>query len=205
MASSKHHKNNKSFCLGHKNILFEISIQEIIFYIHLMGFPTILSCQGKEYLDGSPFCCGGKRLLIVNPFLLWKIFFHKPGFMLVKRAIYFILVFEDQLVSNWFGSQWRMNQLPGVILYQGITFFLHCFFPFIMRRDFFEGSWLKICRHSIYNHKKHPYQQVNQNCLHHLHFAWLCFLFLSFQSHQDEHIQVCLSVILEDLSEMVQC
>ena len=24
--------------------------------------------------------------------------------------------------------------------------FLHCFFPFIMRSNFFEGSWFKICR-----------------------------------------------------------
>jgi len=170
-----------------------------------MDFPTVLCCQSKECLVGSPFRYGGKGLLIVDPFFLCKTFCHNPDFVLVKWAINFILVLLDSLAAYWFGSQWRINQLPGVILYQGITFFLHCFFPFIMRRDFFEGSWLKICRHSIYNHKKHPYQQVNQNCLHHLHFAWLCFLFLSFQSHQDEHIQVCLSVILEDLSEMVQC
>ena len=50
--------HNKSFSFGHKKILFHISIQEDIFYIHLMYFPTVLSFQEKECLDRSPFSCG---------------------------------------------------------------------------------------------------------------------------------------------------
>src|ERR1700733_8371975 len=98
-------------------------------------------------MDGSPFCCGGKSLLIIDPFLLCKTFCHKSGFVLVKWAISFILVLVDPLAANWFGSQWRINQLPTAILYQGIILLLHCFFPFNMRCGVFEEIWFKICRH----------------------------------------------------------
>jgi len=47
---------------------------------------------------------------------------------------------------NWFGSQWRINQLPGSIIYQSIIFFIHHLFPLIMRSGFFEGIWFEICR-----------------------------------------------------------
>lgn len=34
---------------------------------------------------GSPFCCGGKSLLIIDPFILCKTFCHEPCFMLVNE------------------------------------------------------------------------------------------------------------------------
>ena len=42
---------------------WSVVLQESNFYIHLMEFPTIMSCQGKECPDGSQFYCGGKLSL----------------------------------------------------------------------------------------------------------------------------------------------
>ena len=91
--------HNKSFSLGHKKLLFHISIEENIFYVPLMDFPRVFSFQGKECRDGNPFRWWGKFIIRINLFLPWKCFSHEPIFMLVKWLIFFILVLEYRFGS----------------------------------------------------------------------------------------------------------
>lgn len=136
--------HNKTFRVRHKNILFQIPIQESCLHVHLMEFSSFMYYQREYGLDGHPFHCGIKGFLIFNTLFLCKSFFHEPSFVLAKWDMIFILVFEDPLASNWFGYVLRVHQLPSPIFYKHIIFLLQVLFPFIMRNKFFKGSRFKV-------------------------------------------------------------
>ena len=127
-----------------KTFSFKSPFKKEIFSSILWNLHPFYATKANRVQMVSHFNCGGKILLIINSFFLCKSLFHNPHLMLIKWSIWFILVFVDPLVANWFCSKWMVHQCPCPIVDERIILLLHSFSPLIMRSKSLKGSWITI-------------------------------------------------------------
>lgn len=108
--------HNKTFSLSQEDISFEVPLKKVVFTsIHLTFHPFWVAKETMVQMVAH--FLWGKCLFIINTLFLCKSFFHEPWFVLFNWAILFVLFLVDPFKTNWFGSKWRIHQIPCSVFY----------------------------------------------------------------------------------------
>ena len=130
----------KTFGLCHKHILFEFSVKESGFNIHLPYFIIIKRSYGKEYPNRFNLSDWREGFIIINPVGLSLTFCHKSSIECAHIPIHVSLLLEDPLTTYCLMTRCRFNQIPNLVVFHGPNFAVHCHFPLSSLRachDFF--------------------------------------------------------------------
>jgi hypothetical protein len=115
--------------LLHVDLLKEITVKKCILHVHLMDFPSLGCLNGKGQSNGIHLRYWSEGLIIVNTMNLLKAFGDKPGFVSVDLSICCALGPIDPSASNKFPSRRKGNQIPILVLEEGVLLLLHGRFP----------------------------------------------------------------------------
>jgi hypothetical protein len=113
----------------HVDLLKEITVKKCILHIHLMEFPSLGCRNGKCQSYGIHLCYWSKGLIIVNTMNLLKAFSNKPGFVSADLSICYALGPIDLYASDKFPPRRKGNQIPSLVLEEGVVLILHGGFP----------------------------------------------------------------------------
>jgi hypothetical protein len=111
--------------LLHVDLLREITVKKCILHVHLMDFPSLSCRNGKLESYGIHLHYWSEGLIIVNTMNLLKAFGNKPGFASVDLSIYCALGPVDPYASNKFPPRRKVNQIPSLVLQEGVVLLLH--------------------------------------------------------------------------------
>jgi hypothetical protein len=113
----------------HIYLLREIVVKKCILHFHIMDFPSLGCCNGKCQTYGIHLHYWRKCLIIVNAMHLLKSFGNNPGFVSSNLSICCTLGPIDPSASDKFPSRRKGNQIPSLVLEEGVVLLLHGGFP----------------------------------------------------------------------------
>jgi hypothetical protein len=111
--------------LLHIDLLREITVKKCILHIHLMNFPSLGFCNGKCQSYGIHLHYWSEGLIIINTMHLLKAFGEKPGFVSANLSIRCALGPVDPSISDKFPPRRKGNQIPSLVLEEGVVLLLH--------------------------------------------------------------------------------
>jgi hypothetical protein len=120
---------HKSLGLLHIDLLKEITMKKCILHVHMIDFPSLGYHNGKFQSYGIHLRYWRKGLILVNSIYLLKAFGNKPGFIYANMSIYCTLGPVDPYASNKFPPRRKGNQIPSLVLKEGVVLLLHGRFP----------------------------------------------------------------------------
>jgi hypothetical protein len=94
-----------------------------------MEFPSLGCRNGKFQSYGIHLRYWSESLIIVNTMNLLKAFGDKPGFVSVDLSIYYTLGLVDPSAYDKFPPRRNGNQIPSLVLEEGVVLLLHGGFP----------------------------------------------------------------------------
>jgi hypothetical protein len=94
-----------------------------------MDFPSIGFHNGKCQSYGIHILYESKGFIVVNTMNLLKAFDNKPGFVSTDLCIRYTLGPVDPSASNNFSPRRKGNQIPSLVLEEGVVLILHGGFP----------------------------------------------------------------------------
>jgi hypothetical protein len=115
--------------LLHVDLLREITVKKCILSVHLMDFPSLGCCNGKGQSYGIHICYWSEGLIIVNTMNLLKAFGNKLVFVSANLSIRCALGPVDPSASDKFPPIRKWNQIPSLVLEEGVVLLLHGGFP----------------------------------------------------------------------------
>ena len=104
-------------------------MKKCILHIHLMDLPSLGCHNGKGQSNGIHLHYWSEGLIIVNTMNLLKSFGHKPGFVSTNLSIHYTLGPVDPSASDKFPPRRKGNQIPSLVLKEGVVLLLHGKFP----------------------------------------------------------------------------
>jgi hypothetical protein len=104
-------------------------MNKFIMHVHFMDFPSLGCRNGKCQSYGIHLCYWRKGLIIFNTMNLLKDFGDKIGFISTNMSICFTLAHVDTSTSDKFPPKRKGNQIPSMVLEEGVVFILHGGFP----------------------------------------------------------------------------
>jgi hypothetical protein len=115
--------------LLHVDLLREITVKKFILHVHLMDFPSLGYRNGKDQSNGTHLRYWSESLIIVNTMNLLKAFGDEPGFVSVDLSICCALGPIDPSSYDKFPPRRKGNQIPSLVLEEGVVLLLHGGFP----------------------------------------------------------------------------
>jgi hypothetical protein len=115
--------------LLHVDLLGEITVKKCILHVHLMDLPSLGYCNGKGQSNGIHLLYWSESLIIVNTMKLLKAFSDEPGFVSVDLFICCTLGSIDPSSYDKFPPRRKGNQIPSLVLKEGVVLLLHGGFP----------------------------------------------------------------------------
>jgi hypothetical protein len=115
--------------LLHVDLLKEIIVKKCILHVHLMDFPCLGCRNGKFQSYGIHLLYWSEGLIIDNTMNLLKAFGNKPNFVSVDLSICCTLGLVDPSTSEKFLPRRKGNQIPSLVLKEGVVLLLHGRFP----------------------------------------------------------------------------
>jgi hypothetical protein len=94
-----------------------------------MDFPSLGCHNGKCQSYGIHLHYWSEGLIIVNTMNLLKAFGDKPGFVSADLSIHYALGLVDPYASDKFPPRRKGNQIPSLVLEEGVVLLLHGGFP----------------------------------------------------------------------------
>jgi hypothetical protein len=116
---------HKSLGLLHLDLLREITMKKCIIHVHLMDFPSLGGHNVKGQLNGIHLRYWSEGLIIINTMNLLKAFGDKPGFVSIDLFISCALGPIDLYSSDKFPPKRKGNQIPSLVLEEGVVLLLH--------------------------------------------------------------------------------
>jgi hypothetical protein len=113
----------------HVDLLKEVTMKKCILHVHLMDFPSLGCRNGKCQLYGIHLRYWSEGLIIVNTMNLLKPFGNKPGFVSADMSIRCALGLVYPSASDKFPPRRKGNQIPILVLEEGVVLLLHGGFP----------------------------------------------------------------------------
>jgi hypothetical protein len=95
----------------------------------MMDFPTLGFFNGKCQSYGIHIRYWSKGLIIVNTMKLLKAFGNKPIFLYANISICYALGPVDPYAYDKFPPRRKGNQIPSLVLEEGVLLLLHGGFP----------------------------------------------------------------------------
>jgi hypothetical protein len=115
--------------LLHVDLVREITLKKCILHIHLMDFPSLGCHNGKCHSYGIHLCYWSEGLIIAHTMNLPKAFGNNPGFVYANLSICCALGFIDPSAFDKFPPKRKGNQIPSLVLEDGVVLLLHGGFP----------------------------------------------------------------------------
>jgi hypothetical protein len=115
--------------LLHIDLLREIIMKKFIIYVHMMDFASLGYCNGKCQTYGIHLRYYKEGLIIVNSMHLLKAFDKKSGFVSANLPIRYTLGHVYPYAPDYFPSKRKGNQIPSMVLEEGVVLLLHGGFP----------------------------------------------------------------------------
>jgi hypothetical protein len=100
-------------------------MKKFILHIHLMDFPSLGCHNGKCQSYGIHIRYWSEGLIIANTMNLLKSFGDKPGFVSANLSIRCSLGPVDPSASDKFPPRRKGNQIPSLVLEEGVVLLLH--------------------------------------------------------------------------------
>jgi hypothetical protein len=113
----------------HVDLLREITMKKCILHVYLMEFPSLGCCNGKGQSNGIHLRYWSKGLIIVYTMNLLKAFGNKLEFLSANISIYCALGPVDSSASDKIPPRRKGNQIPSLLLEEGVVLLLHDTFP----------------------------------------------------------------------------
>jgi hypothetical protein len=104
-------------------------MKKCILHVHLMDFPSLGCHNGKCQSYGIHVRYWSEGIIIVNNMNLLKAFGNKPGFVSVDLSIRCALGSIDPYAFEKFPPKRKRNQIPSLVLEEGVVLLLHGGFP----------------------------------------------------------------------------
>jgi hypothetical protein len=104
-------------------------MKKCILHIHLMELPSLGCRNGKFQMYGIHVLCWSEGLIIGNSMHLLKAFGNYPGFVYANLSICCALSPVDPSAPDKFPSRRKGNQIPSLVLKEGVVILLHGGFP----------------------------------------------------------------------------
>jgi hypothetical protein len=104
-------------------------MKKCILHVHMMDFPSLGCHNGKCQSYGIHIRYWSEGLIIVNTMNLLKAFGDKPGFVSTNLSIHCALGPVDPSASDKFPPRRKGNQIPSLVLEEGVVLLLHGGFP----------------------------------------------------------------------------
>jgi hypothetical protein len=95
----------------------------------MMEFPSFGCCNGKFQTYGIHIFYWSEGLIIVNAMHLLKAFGNYPGFVFANLSICCTLGPIDPSAPDNFPFRRKGNQIPSLVLEEGVVLLLHGRFP----------------------------------------------------------------------------
>jgi hypothetical protein len=113
----------------HIDIIREITVKKCILHVHLVEFPSLGCCNGKCQSHGIHIRYWSEGLIIINAMHFLKAFGNKIGFVYDNLSICCALGPIDPSASDKFPPRRKGNQMPSLVLEEGVVLLLHGGFP----------------------------------------------------------------------------
>jgi hypothetical protein len=98
-------------------------------HIHVMDFPSF-GCRNVKFQSyGIHLHYWSEGLIIVNTMNLLKSFGDKPEFVYIDLSIHYSIGTIDPSTSDKFPPRRKGNQIPSLVLEEGVVLLLHGGFP----------------------------------------------------------------------------
>jgi hypothetical protein len=104
-------------------------VKKFILDVRLMDFPSLGCRNGKCQSYGIHLRYWSKGLIIVNTMNLLKAFCNKLVFVSIDLSICCALGLVDPYSSDNFPPKRKGNQIPSLVLEEGVVLLLHGGFP----------------------------------------------------------------------------
>lgn len=109
-------RNLEARRLSHINFFLQLTIEKCTLNVHLVKFPSKLSCNGKKKTNCAHLGSRSKSLLVVNTIPLCKTPSNQSDLVLIQSTIYMILDFINPFTTDRFLPRRRIRKNPSVIL-----------------------------------------------------------------------------------------
>ena len=104
-------------------------MKKCILHTHLMEFPS-LGCRNRKGQSNAIYLLyWSEGIIIINTMNLLKSFGDKPGFVYVDLSIHCALGPVDPSSFDKFPPIRKGNQIPSLVLEEGVVLLLHGGFP----------------------------------------------------------------------------
>ena len=132
---------NKARWSFHVDFLLKITMQECIFDIQLMKWPTKVSSTRNKSSYCTHFCNGCKCLVIVNSIGLSVTPCHQPRLVSFYFPFWGLLHDIHPFASDWSFSCWQRNKIPCLVLLKSFHFLQHGLIPLWVLFCCFPINW----------------------------------------------------------------
>jgi hypothetical protein len=122
------------------HLFLQVTIEERRLNIHVVDTPPLLGSERKKDADGLDASHRRERVIVVDPFLLAETTRDEPRLVLDHLPCLILLELEHRLQGDQAVVGCQVDELPRMVVLDGVHLLLHCGVPGRVTLSFDEGA-----------------------------------------------------------------